>query len=420
MPAACAIDFGTSNSTLALVQDGVVRQLPLDPRARTPTLMPTLMYFLPGRPPVYGTAAIEAYLENELEGRLIQSVKRHLPSTTFDGTSMGRSSLGLEHLIAGFLRHLRGLASAEAGEDVTRVLLGRPARFAPDAERDELAESRLRRAAEFAGFTDIAFQVEPVAAARSFEQSLDREVLCFVGDLGGGTSDFTLIRLGPGRVGRADRTADVLGVAGIDLAGNDVDARLVWTHAAPYFGVNARYAPAGRWVDVPTGMHHAMTRWHTLCQASTPANLNFLDRILQSVDDRPAFLRLRELIAENVGYLLFRAVEGAKVQLGDADEARIRLQRDAIDLDERVTREAFEASIGGIVEQLAASAQGLLDDAGVRREDVDVAFLTGGTAQLRPVRALFDGWFEGRMVDQDTFTSVGVGLGVEARERFAS
>jgi len=418
MAIACAIDFGTSNSTLALVKDGEVRQVALDPFNRVPTLMPTLMYFQSGAQPVYGARAIQSYLEAELEGRLIQSVKRHLPSTTFDGTSVGRATLSLEHLIGGFLRHLRQVAEREAGEPVRQVLLGRPARFSPDPERDAIAEGRLRGAAEVAGFERIEFQVEPVAAARSFERSLDRDVLCFVGDLGGGTSDFTLIRLGPDRVRQADRLGDVLGVSGLDVAGNDIDARIVWTQVVPHFGVNAHYRPAGQWVDVPTVLHHAMTRWHTLCQAKTDKNLKFLDRIIAASDDRPGLTRLRELIEENYGYLLFQSVERAKIDLGERESTRLSFDRGNVQFDVPYERAAFEASTEGEVAKVRTMALALLDEVGVSREDVDVAFLTGGTSQLRRVRQMFAELFPGRLVEQDAFSSVGQGLGVEAAERF--
>lgn len=418
MSVACAIDFGTSNSTLALVKDGVVRQLAVDPHHREPTLMPTLLYFQAGKAPLYGARAIAAYLENELEGRLIQSIKRHLPASSFDGTSLGRSTVTLETLIAGFLRHLRLIAEEAAGEPVTAVLLGRPARFHVEPERDALAEERLRRAAALAGFTRVELQVEPVAAARSFEQALDRDVLCFVGDLGGGTSDFSVIRLGPGRVGRGPRTADVLGVSGVPVAGNDVDARMVWGHVVPHFGVNARYQPAGRWVEVPDTLHHAMTRWHTLCQATTPQNLLFIDRMIRSADDKAGLGRLKELIAGNYGYLLFRSVERAKIALSEADDTVLSFHRGDIELDTPVARVPFEASLAPELDPIRRSALGLLDQIGLRPSDIDVAFLTGGTSQLPVVRRQFREWFEDRIVEQDAFTSVGWGLGVEAAERF--
>lgn len=413
MPAACAIDFGTSNTAVCLVRDGVATPVPVEGEALTPTLM----LFRPGKAPTYGRAAMNAYLEGDLEGRLVQSVKRHLPAATFEGSAFGSAVLTLEGIVAGFLAHLKRAVDAAAGEPVDRVLLGRPARFSTDPERDALAQGRLEAAARAAGFREIAFEVEPVAAARAFEATLDRDVLCLVGDLGGGTSDFTLMRLGPGRAG--DRREDVLGVSGLDVAGNDFDARLVWAKAVPHFGVHAKYRPFDRWVEIPTSLHHAVCRWHTLCQASTPKTFAALDRMLRTADDREGLLRLRELIAHNLGFLLFRSVERCKIDLGEHEASRLRFERDGIDLDEPVARAELEAAAARELQRLDASVAKLLADSGVDAGEVDVVFLTGGTSRIPAVRGLFHARFPGRIVDQDAFLSVATGLGLAAVERFA-
>lgn len=417
MPAACAIDFGTSNTTVALVRDGRVTQLAIDPTNRDPSLMPTLMYFLPGEAPVYGTRAIAAYLENEREGRLIQSIKRYLPSGTFEGTAVGRSLLSLESLIGGFLKHLKRIVDDAAGEPVTRVLMGRPARFHAQDQYDALAEGRLRTAARLAGFERVEFQVEPVAAARAFEQTLDREVLCLVGDLGGGTTDYTVIRLGPGRVGKHPRLDDVLGVAGVDIAGNDFDARMVWRKVTPLLGVNAKYRIETRWIEVPTTLHHAVTRWHTLCHAATPKNFRLLDRMIRDGDDKPGLSRLRELIVDDHGYNLFRSVERAKIALSDADATRLSFHAGSIDLEEPVSRTDFDGYIADDMRKLERVLMGLLKSVGVTRDDIDVVFLTGGSSKIRRVQELFGSLFP-NVVSQDVFTSIGYGLGIEAAERF--
>jgi hypothetical chaperone protein len=420
MPAACAIDFGTSNTTVALVKDGKVSQLPVDPTHRDPALMPTLMYFHAGNAPIYGSAAIRAYLENEREGRLIQAIKRYLPSNTFEGTSIGAEVLSLERLIGGFLKHIRAVAEKAAGEPVTRVLMGRPALFSPLADRDALAENRLRSAAQLAGFREIAFQVEPVAAARAFEQTLDHDVLCLVGDLGGGTSDFTVIRLGPGRAGSASRAEDVLGVAGIDIAGNDFDARLVWGKVTPHLGVRSKILLETRWVDVPNTLHHAVTRWHTLCHAATPKNLRQLDTYIRTGDDKPGLRRLRELIADDHGYNLFRAIEATKIALSERTDTTLSFAGGSIALDESVSRGEFERYIGDDLTRLRRVMDELLAKVGIAPSDIDVVFLTGGTSKTLAVQRLFAETFGERVVSRDVFTSIGFGLGIEASERFAT
>lgn len=418
MPPSCAIDFGTSNTTVMLVEEGRVSPLAIDPDHHNPYITPTLMYFRPGHAPCYGAKAIQSYLENDLEGRLIQSIKRHLPAEGFEGTAVGRSTLSLEGLIGGFLRHVKARVDAAAGQPVQRVLLGRPARFHREPARDRLAERRLEAAAQMAGFTEIRFQAEPIAAARAFERALDHDVTCLVGDLGGGTSDFTVIQLGPSRVG-GDRLADVRGVSGVDIAGNDFDAKLVWTRVVPHFGVNAQYRPDRRWVEVPTVLHHAMTRWHTLCQSNTPKNLEFLQRMIRTADDKPGLGRLLELIEDNYGYLLFQSVEACKIGLSSHEQAPLSFHRGSIHIEEQVSAAGFEDATRAELSGLSAEIDALFTEIGRTDRDIDVVFLTGGSSKLRGVQRLFHDRFPGRIVEQDAFLSVGVGLGVEAAELFS-
>ncbi len=419
MPVACAIDFGTSNTTVALCQDGEVRQLAVDPFSPDPERMPTLLYFPPEGPPVYGARAVTAWLADERTGRLIQSIKRYLPSSGFDGTVVGGTVLGIEALIGGFLGAVKRAAEEAASEPVTRVLLGRPARFGDTPDRDKLAQDRLHTAARRAGFVDIGFQVEPVAAARAFERSLDRDVLCLVGDLGGGTSDFTVIRLGPGRIG-TDRTGDVLGVAGVDIAGNDFDARIVYKKVAPHLGLFSKYKVEHNWVDVPTALHHAVTRWHSLCHAKTEKNLRLLDRMVRYGDDRAGLARLKEMVEDDHGFHLFRAVEGAKVALSEGPGAVLSFHAGSIALDAPITRDELDAAIALDVQLLEQCLDGLLGGLTLTPADIDVVFLTGGTSKTLRVQRMFEERFPGRVTSRDVFTSIGYGLGIEASERFAA
>lgn len=416
MALSAAIDFGTSNTTAFLAEGREIRPVPLDPRNRDPFLLPTLLYFNEGMP-VYGATAIARYLEEELAGRLIQSIKRHLPSRSFEGTSFGQGPASLEVLIGGFLKYVRQRLEETAQAPVRRVLLGRPARFHKDPECDQIAQDRLEAAARFAGFEDIAFQYEPVAAARSFERSLDRDILCLVADLGGGTTDYTLIRLGP-QHDAARRHEDILGVTGLSCAGNDFDAQMVWRYATPHFGVQARYQPAGQQIAVPDFLHHALCRWHSLCHANTPRNLEAINRWIRSADDKAGLQRLHDLIAENFGFLLFRSVEQCKIALGTQEQSQLVFSQGDIHFSEHVDRVGYTLALREALQSLEQQMDGLLVQAGVRREDVDVLFLTGGSSRLYEIQSRFRAWFPGKVVEEDSFGSVGKGLGIEAGERF--
>ncbi len=293
---ACGIDFGTSNSTLTLAWPDRVQPVAIDPSNRVPEALPTLLFFDEDGHGAYGSQAVSEYEGAEMGGRFLQAIKKHLPAPGFTGTEVAGGFRSVEELVAGFLEHLRFEAERVAGEPVEKVVLGRPARFSSDPRRDRLAQDRLESAAGLAGFVDVAFQIEPMAAARSFESDLDREVLCLVGDLGGGTSDFTLVRLGPDRVGSPDRLGDVLAVRGVTVGGTDFDARLVYETVVPQLGLRSRYRVAGAWTPVPTYLHHAVCRWHRLSLVNTDENVAFLRRIIRTADDPEGLRRLQQLV----------------------------------------------------------------------------------------------------------------------------
>lgn len=420
MAVACGIDFGTSNTAVVLWRDGEVLPVEVDPSSAIPLTIPTLLYFPTTGSPAYGQAAIQQYLGADMAGRLIQSIKRYLPSEGFRTTVVSGVSRTIEDLLSGFLIRCRSAVEAQAGEPVTRVLLGRPAVFHTDPARDRLAQRRLEQGARAAGFQEIAFQLEPIAAARAFERGLSEDRLCMIGDLGGGTSDFTVIRLGPGRVGRTDRRGDVLGSGGVDVGGNDVDARLIHAKVLPHFGFGCRWKPLDRWVPLPTALHHAATRWHRLCvEAAEPKNLRWLDQAVPRSDDPEGLRRFRIFLARNAGYALFRSVERAKVELSGATQTILEFHETDIELTEPVTRAELDRAISPELDRLERAMDGLLASLGLSHADVDTVFLTGGTSLIPSVRALFDARFAGRILAPEAFTAVGLGLGVEAGERYA-
>lgn len=415
---ACGLDFGTSNTTLSLAGPDGVRALLLEPGHHPPQTRPTLLYFGNDKREYHGTPAIDAYVAQEMDGRLVQSIKRYLPSKTFTTTFVHGRAMDLSELIAGFLESLRVQASEEAGEEVEAVLMGRPAVFHDDPERDALAERRLEIAASMAGFQDIAFQYEPIAAARAFEASLDAEVLCLVGDLGGGTTDFTLMRLGPDKVGRQDRREDVLGSSGVNVAGNDLDAALVQLVVWPRMGHGARWSPLLKPVPIPNHLHLALCNWHSLSFANTPDTLETLESWMRSADDKVGLERLHTLLVENLGFQLFQAVERCKIELSKGPEGILSFRAPGFVLEEPVLRRDFDAAIDPLLGKMGACLDKLLQDCDVTPDQVGAVFLTGGTSLVPAVRGIFEQRFPGRLLERDAFTSVGHGLGVEAGERF--
>jgi hypothetical chaperone protein len=211
-----AIDFGTSNSLVGAWRDGKrVEAMPIDPKSSDATLMRTLLYFPNEDRCFYGSDAIEQYISEEMEGRLFRSFKSHLPNLNYLGTFMKDRLLTLENMIGIFLLELKKRAENHLGETVESAVIGRPARYSMDLEKDKFALHRMKKAAEFAGFKNIQFVAEPLAAALDIRRTIKEEKIVLVGDFGGGTSDFTIIRLG----NNAFSQEDVLGIDGCPLAG---------------------------------------------------------------------------------------------------------------------------------------------------------------------------------------------------------
>ena len=251
----CAIDFGTSNSAIAIPANGAqgMRLVPLENGQPT---MPTAVFYctdaddLPPavhRPPVpelpraFGRAAVQAYVDG-YEGRLMRSMKSVLGTALIDQTTEVGHGHGVKYLdiVTGYLRHLRTLAEADGGQPLSRVVMGRPVFFVDDdADRDAQAQASLEAAARAVGFADIAFQYEPIAAALDHEQRAEREELVLVADIGGGTSDFSVVRVGPERAQRLDRRDDILANHGVHIAGTDFDRRVSLGSVMPPLGFGA-------------------------------------------------------------------------------------------------------------------------------------------------------------------------------------
>jgi hypothetical chaperone protein len=381
-PTIFALDFGTTNSLLAAAAPGATFEpVALDPLAADPTILRTALHFTTADDVVFGQAALRRYVDSGLRGRLLRSIKRHLSSTAFESTRIGGTRMTIEEITAAFLRTMRERAGQVFGADVDRVLLGRPARFSEDREEDALAEARLGRAARLAGFRDVWFCYEPVAAAYDFAGDFDRARTVLIADLGGGTSDFTVVRMRPGEFS----ASDVLAVGGVAEAGDALDGALVRVEVAPLFGSQAGYR-------VPSGSNAVTMQGDLIRLLCSPARLTLADEryVLESLetirrgllDDRDAERvdRYATLITDAVGYQFYEAVEAAKVQLSHVPEVVLRFDYPSIDLAHTVTRPRFEKAVGLPHESILDALDKTLALAGLKPSDIEVACLTGGTS----------------------------------------
>ncbi len=393
VPEVYAIDFGTSNSLLAAANLHEVHPaVPLDEHAEDPTVLRSVLFFpeatsLGEERCFFGKSALEEYVARGSRGRLLRSLKRFLPARGFVRTQIGSQSYTLEQLIAGVLRELRLRADRFFGAQVERVMLGRPARFGSNAEEDALAQERLRAAALLAGFRHVDFCPEPVAAARDFRGQLAREQLLLVGDFGGGTSDYTLVRMADG--GFALR--DVLATHGVSVAGDALDGSLMRSQLARHFGAEVRYR-------VPLGDNVLTMPRPLMEKLCSPAEMSLLaQRDLQSFlrdvrswslgpEDRHHIDQLLTLVEDTLGFVVFEGVEHTKKQLSSEPRARFALHVPGIDIEEDFTRSGFESGAQRELSSIVAALDETLARANVRASDVGVVCLTGGTARVPAVR----------------------------------
>lgn len=382
-PTIFAIDFGTSNSLLSAASSGrVFAPAPIDPLADDPTVLRSVLYFAPDEQ-AFGSTAVRRLVANGFEGRLIRSIKRHLPSRSFTSTRIGSKTVTLEELIATLLRVMRQRACAHFDVDVSRAVLGRPARFSNDDAEDQLAEDRLRRAAELAGFDDVSFCPEPVAAAYDFASDLVEPKLVLVIDLGGGTSDFTLVRMSAAGF----QPADVLAVRGVSVAGDALDGALVRAVVARQLGSDAPYR-------VPFGSN-VLTMPHDLIDMlCSPADLTLLDRpkVLRRLremrrglldrNDEALLEKFEVIVEDGVGFELYEAVERVKRSLSDLDSTQLSLRYPGAELERVVTRDELQGAASKPIDRIMQALDATLEAAGVRADEVEVACLTGGTSRV--------------------------------------
>lgn len=407
------IDFGTTNSAVAVLgADGTPRILELEPGAR---VQRTVIHGSHDGIVRFGNAGFRAYQEQDLTGRMLRSLKAFLAQDV-PSTTLGRQRYSFTELISHYLRFLVRGAERVLGAPVTSVVVGRPVHFHADPDRDALAARRLQEALSMAGLPPGVMQLEPVAAAHRYEQGLSRERIVLVGDFGGGTSDFAILRVGPGRGSGDERLKDVLATAGVAQAGDVLDGRFLDTFLMPWFGRGATVKR--RYLDERAAWSHPIQvqiqRLYYLHLLREPDLRTRLESVLPRMSDPNVVRRLLELVFDDLGYPMAWAIERTKQALAGQLETSFRFGEFAspsLAIEQTVTLDAFA---DGCASQLAAygsAVDAALADAGLQTMDVDDVFLTGGTSQLPFIRALFAERFGAeRLHGGDAFTTVCEGL----------
>jgi len=404
MVKAVGIDFGTTNSVVAsLHEDGSVTTR----RHATLDVFRSVLCFwtepLPGRTLLHhaaGPEAITAYLEDPLDSRLIMSMKTYLAQKSFTETRIFGHRFTLERLIGWFLRAL--LADFPVPP---RVIVGRPVRFAGEFADDTFGAARLRGAYADAGWHDVTLALEPEAAGTRFARSLTEPATLLIGDFGGGTSDFSVMRFDP-RGGTVP-----LGHAGIGIAGDVFDFRIIDRAIAPLLGKGGTYRVMGKALPVPPEYYSGFARWHLLSLMRTPRTLRAITEVARTAEHPERLQNLIALIEDGVGYPLYQAVSATKAALSRADSAVLEFSHKGFAVERSITRQEFESWIAGDLARLAATVDRVLEEVALPAEAIDRVFLTGGTAFVPAVRRLFEQRFGvEKLAGGGEFVSVAEGL----------
>jgi hypothetical chaperone protein len=416
----CGIDFGTSNTSVALASDGRISLVPVEEAHVT---IPSALFFRPvDNKAFYGRMAIDLFFDRQ-KGRFMRSLKRVLGTSLMkQGTVVNGASMNFPTIITSFLKHVKDKADAVAGLEIEHVVMGRPVHFVDnDLTADARAQEELKAIAQRIGFKHIDFQFEPIAAAFAHEATIRGEKLAIVADLGGGTSDFTVIRLSNSYLQKTDRSSDILANTGVRVGGNDFDKELSLAAIMPEIGYRSTYGHKN--LEVPLKPFHDLAEWSKVNFLYTPKVLMQVRQLLHESHDKKRYGRLLKVLESETGHSLLAAAEGAKIALSAEDEYRAAFDFIEDGFQIPIQRTLFEDAIREDIDKISASARQCLRDAGVRRDDIELIILTGGTTEVREVQMVFKLFYtrlfpQAAIADDNKLSSVGLGLAYDSQHKF--
>ncbi|MCX9158467.1 Hsp70 family protein [Niveibacterium sp. 24ML] len=416
---ACGIDFGTSNSTVGWLRPGAPALLSLEDGKPT---LPSAVFFNADEDSVcFGRAALAEYLDG-YEGRLMRALKSLLGSKLMDShTEVLGKLLPFRDLLRQFIAELKRRGELAAGRSFDHAVFGRPVHFVDDDPvADKQAEDTLAQIAKAVGFREVSFQFEPIAAAFHYEQSLTSEELVLIADIGGGTSDFSLVRLSPQRALLSDRREDLLANAGVHIGGTDLDRAFSLAEVMPLLGFRSKKKNG---TELPATPFFNLATWHTINFCYTRTAWSEFQDMYRDGAEREKLELLLNLIGERAGHWLALQVEEAKIALSDAAEVTLdlaRLHRKGGDpVHPSITRTALDTAIAPLVDRVGETVEAILDSAGIRRDQIDTVFFTGGSSGVPSLRQRIAAALPAaKAVEGDLFGSIGAGLAVDAARRY--
>jgi hypothetical chaperone protein len=416
----CGLDFGTSNSTVACEIQGHIELAPVEGASKT---LPSSVFFDFADGSVsFGRAALGCYAEG-VEGRLMRSLKSVLGGSLMDETTRIKSRVyTFKEIIGLIIARLKASAEFAAGGGVAKAVLGRPVHFVDDnPAADRAARDALEEIARAQGFTEIEFQYEPIAAALAYEQTVEREQYALIADIGGGTSDFSIVRVSPEGRARADRGQDVLANKGVHIGGTDIDRLLSLRAVMPLLGLNSerRGDFGAKILPVANAFFVDLATWHRINLLYTPKVARELQSMLRHSLSPELIERLIAVVESRRGHSIALGVETAKIVLSTRPTAAIDLTDIERDFVVEANRDILQAAIAERLDALARTLDDTLAAAGLTGERIDAVFLTGGSTAIPAVRAVATARTpRATIVEGDLFGAVGLGLGLDARRKF--
>ncbi|KWT71920.1 putative heat shock protein YegD [Hyphomicrobium sulfonivorans] len=410
---ACGLDFGTSNSAIGHAAEAHPALIPLqEGRVSIPT---AVFFSFEDASVTFGRDAVSRYLQRE-NGRLMRSLKSVLGSSLIhEQTQVGAKRLRFDEIVSLFLSYVRNAADEPAS-----VVMGRPVFFVDEnPEADKNAEDQLRQAAQHAGFKHIEFQFEPIAAALDYERQVAAEELAFVVDIGGGTSDFSIVRVAPHRRGKPDRKSDILAYSGVHIGGTDFDRRLELDAVLPSLGLGAKLRHKN--METPSWWYQDLATWQRINFLYDSKIFADMRQVRRDMFEPEKLDRLLEVLENRKGHALLTAVEDVKIELSSVSQVSMDLQKLAGIEPIDITRQQFERAIADQIDRIHTTIRSTLSQSNVSADAIGAVFLTGGSSRIPLLLAtLREAFTNARIVEGDAFGSVATGLALEAHSRFGA
>lgn len=413
----CGLDFGTSNSTVGVYQNDVCQLVPLE--NEKPVLRSAIFCDFELQRWEFGQAGINHYLDG-VPGRLMMSLKSVLGSSLMnEKTVIFNEYVPYTRVLFEFIRHIKNKANHFISDEIEQVVMGRPVYFHDDDPiKDQLAQDTVASIARELGFKEVVFQYEPIAAALAYETRIQREQLALIIDMGGGTSDFTIIRLSPDQR-RVDRSQDLLANSGIHIAGTDFDKKLSLHSVMPLLGMGSLIKGSSSLIEFPSWYYHDLTSWHLLAGLYDKKTIHHIETLRLVALEKERIELLVDVLQKKSGHHVLHSVEAAKQKLSQYAETNIDLsflkKHEPVVVSSTLFNSVIESELKKIIDAIKKTVL----DAAVNFSDIDVIFYTGGSTKIPIVREKINALFQGAMVvEGDPFGSVGLGLAIDAKRRF--